>query len=103
MNNDELLIKMKEIFDKKVDEVKLHMGVIAENLESKIQIVAEGQDALNKKVEVLDKKVEILDKKVEVLEKRTENLGRDMSIVKQYVIGVDAKINEHEIILKQVK
>ena len=114
MDNDELLLKIKDMFDTKVDEVKRHMGVITENLESKIQIVAEGHDILNRKIDSLDKMVNTLDKKVDAIDKkvddtkhelsvRSDNLDKNMEIVRDYVIGVDAKLNEHEIILKRVK
>lgn len=47
MGNDQMFVKIKDMFDAKVDEVKGHMQVIAENLENKIQIVAEGHEILN--------------------------------------------------------
>jgi len=89
MDNDELLLKIKDMFDTKVDEVKRHIEVISEKLESKVQIVAEGHEISNKKFDALDKKV--------------EDIKNDIAVVKDYVIGVDAKLNEHEIILKRVK
>lgn len=117
MNNDELLIVLKDIFEKKVEEVKQYTGMLVEKLEGDIKIVAEGHSILNskldnldKKVDNLDKKVDYLDKKVDNLDKRVEFLEKDikciksyMIVVKDYIIGVDAKLNEHEVILKRVK
>ncbi|HEY5583517.1 MAG TPA: hypothetical protein VIK78_03390 [Ruminiclostridium sp.] len=103
MDNDELLLKIKDMFDTKVDEVKRHMEVIVENLESKVQIVAEGHDILNRKIDTVDKKIDAVDKKVDAVDKKVEDLKRDMVVVKDYIIGVDTKLNEHEIILKRVK
>lgn len=96
MNNDEMLIEIQGMFDKKVDEVKKevkdvknHMGVIAESLRSDIKAVAEGHG--------------IIDKKIDNLSQEINYLKKDMSLVKDYVVGVDRKLNEHEIILKRVK
>lgn len=96
MANDEMLVVIKQMFEqsmgnmenkfgKKVDEVK----VIVENLENKIQIVAEGHDILNRNIDEVKQDV--------------KSLKSDMNIVKDYVIGVDVKLSEHEIILKRVK
>lgn len=85
MDNDVLLLKIKELFDTKIDEVK----VLVENLESKIQIVAEGHDTLNTKIDEV--------------KQDTNDLKVSMNTIKDYVIGVDAKLNEHEIMLKRVK
>lgn len=41
--------------------------------------------------------------KITGVKTHTKRLGDEMSIVKNYVIGVDAKLNEHELILKRVK
>jgi septation ring formation regulator EzrA len=136
MDNDEMLINIKVMFDEKVDEVKRHMGVIAEHLETKIQTVAEGYGLLDRKIDALDEKLsnkidevdrklswkilsvedtmnrrfEAVDKRFEGIEKRFEgiddkigSLQKDMTIVKDYVIRVDTRLNEHEIILKRVK
>lgn len=110
MDNDELLIKIKDMFDSKVEEVKRHTSVLVENLESKVQAVAEGHDILNRKIDKVDRtlgevkqNVKVLKQDVEVLKQDVKGLKTDMDVVKGYVIGVDAKLNEHEVILKRVK
>ena len=96
MKNDDLLVVIKGLFDKKTDEIKHYVdekingqGTLIESLRSDIKAVAEGHDILSRKIDAVDKKV--------------EDIKRDMVVVKDYVIGVDAKLNEHEIILKRVK
>ena len=114
MDNDELLIAIKDMFDEKVEEVKHYTGVLVEKLEDDIKAVAEGHDILNRKFDSLDKKVDVLNTKVDTLDMkiyvldkkvddRTNELKVEMKIVKDYVIGVDAKLNEHEVILKRAK
>jgi hypothetical protein len=93
MDNDDLLIAIKDMFDKKVDEVKHHTELLIENLHDDIKSIAEGHSGLDRKIDHLhDEIVEI-----------NRDLRRDMMIVKDYVIKVDEKLNEHEIILKKVK
>ena len=117
MDNDQLLIAIKDMFDKKVDEVKQHTGVLVEDLRKEVKAIAEGHSILNEKmdrletkvdklevkVDKLEMKVDKLEMKVDKLEMKVDGLETDMSIVKNYVIGVDTKLNEHEIILKRVK
>ena len=104
MNNDEMLImiqgmfeknleKMEKTFNDKVDEVKNHMGIIAESLRSDIKAVAEGHDVLNKRIDELDKK--IID--------NTNEIKSEVRVVAEYVRNVDEKLTEHEVILKRVK
>ena len=89
MDNDELLIAIKDMFENKVDEVKNevdevknHMGVLVEKLHDDIKTIAEGHSIIDKKI---------------------DNLQNDMDIVKNYIISVDTRLNEHEVILKRVK
>ena len=110
MNNDELLIAIKDMFEMKVEEMKRHTGMLVEDLRKDVKAIANGHEVLNstmdrleKKVDTLDTKVERLETKVDVLETKVDILETNMSVVKDYVIGVDAKLNEHEIILKRVK
>ncbi len=117
MNNDELLVKIKDIFDAKIDDSARHTAVLIENLESKVQIVAENYcslyekvdslnekfDSLNEKVDSLNGKVDSLTLRVDKHDARFDKLDKDMETIKGYVIGVDAKLNEHERILKRVK
>ena len=100
MENDEMLIVIKDMFDtsiskiekrfdEKVEEMKRHTGVLVEDLRKDFKLLAEGHGILNDKMDRLETKV--------------DGLETNMSIVKDYVIGVDAKLNEHELILKRVK
>ncbi len=100
MDNDQLLIAIKDIFEKKVEEVKRevadvknHMGVIAEDLKSDVKAVAEGYSIIDRKIDNLQ----------EDMDRKYDNLQKDMDTVKNYIIAVDTKLNEHEIILKRVK
>lgn len=88
MDNDELLVvikdmfekktdEMKDMFDKKTDEIKSYVderingqSTLIESLRSDIKAVAEGYDILNRKMDSLDKKIDSLDKKVDSLDKR---------------------------------
>jgi len=110
MDNDELLIAIKDMFENKVEEVKQHTGVLVEKLESDVKAIAEGHSILNNKIdemkeEILGMKTEISGMKTEISGMKTEisGLKAETTIVKNYVIGVDTKLNEHEIILKRVK
>ncbi len=124
VDNDELLIAIKDMFDKKVEEVKnevqdvkRHTGVLVEDLRKDVKAIAEGHSILNEKmdrletkvdgletkVDRLETKVDGLETKVDRLEIKVDGLETNMSIVKDYAIGVDTKLNEHEVILKRVK
>jgi len=114
MDNNELLGAISEMFDKKVstisdmfekkvEEVKDHTGVLIAKLESDIKAIAEGHSVLDTKLDRLETKVDKLETKVDKLDMKVDKLENEMSIVKNYVIGVDTKLNEHEIILKRVK
>ena len=96
MDNDELLIAIKDMFEKKVDEVK----VLVENLENKIQIVAKDHGNLDRK---FDEVIEDLSKKIDSVDMKVDDIKNDISVVKKYIIGVDEKLNEHEVTLKRVK
>ncbi|MCR4436750.1 MAG: hypothetical protein QHH06_14085 [Clostridiales bacterium] len=121
MNNDELLVvikdmfessmeKMEKRFDEKLEGIKIHTGTLVEKLEKDIKAVAEGQEALTRRadsienrLERIEQKVDHLDMRVDILEKKTDSIEKNMKVVTDYVIGVDAKLNEHDIILKRVK
>lgn len=107
MDNDELLVMIKGLFDKKTDEIKQYVdekingqGALIESLRSDIKSVAEGHDILSRKI---DNVQEDLSMKIDEVKQDVKGLKADMAVVKEYVIGVDAKLNEHEIILKRVK
>ena len=117
VDNDGLLIAIKDMFDKKVEEVKnevqdvkRHTGVLVEDLRKDVKAIAEGHSILNEKMDRLETKVDRLETKVDGLETKVDKLDTkvdgletNMSVVKDYVIGVDTKLNEHEVILKRVK
>lgn len=110
MDNDNLLIAIKDMFEKKTDEIKQYVdekvtgqGVLIEALRSDVKAVAEGHSVLNDKIDNLSNKVDGLDRRLETVEKDIKSLKSDMAVVKDYVIGVDEKLNEHEVILKRVK
>jgi hypothetical protein len=111
VDNDELLVMIKDLFETKIEEVKRHMGVLTENLENKVQIVAEGHELINRKIdnnhEILNRKIddshEILIRKIDDVKLDVKGIKSDMTVVKDYIIGVDAKLNEHDIILKRAK
>jgi len=96
MDNDELLIAIKDMFEKKIEEVKQHTGILVEKLESDVKAIAEGHSILNNKIDEV---------KEEITGMRTEISGMksEMTVVKNYVIGVDAILNEHETILKKAR
>lgn len=107
MNNDELLVAIKDMFENKTDEIKYYVdekvngqSVLIESLRSDIKAVAEGHEILQSKIE--DAKAE-LSQSINKIERRIDNVDKNLSIVKDYVICVDSKLNEHEIILKRVK
>lgn len=100
MDNEELLFALKDMFEKKSDELKSFVdekinsqSVLIESLRSDIKAVAEGHNNLHRKIEILDKTVEDV----------TNEIKSEIKIVGNYVIAVDSKLNEHEIILKRVK
>lgn len=98
MNNDELLIALQDMFEKMVEEVKRHAGALVKDLRGDIKAVAEGHSILDRKIDNLQKG---LTETKQELKEEIRELKKDMAIVKDYVIGVDEKLNEHEIILKR--
>lgn len=100
LDNDHLLLAIKDMFDKKVDEVKSevvevksHMGILVEKLQADIKTIAEGHSTLDRKIE---------DTGYEIKEELS-SLKKDMTTIKDYIISVDEKLNEHEVILKRAK
>lgn len=100
MDNDEMMIMIKDMFetsvekiekkfDEKTEEVKNHMGVITEGLRSDLRAVAEGHSLLNNKIDEVKEEI--------------SDIKSEMTVVKNYVIGVDAILNEHETILKKAR
>lgn len=89
MDNDELLIAIKDMFEKKTDDLKAYVdkkidgqSILIESLKKDIKAVADRHNTLNEKIDDITKEIEV---------------------VENYVIGVDAKLNEHDVILKRVK
>jgi peptidoglycan hydrolase CwlO-like protein len=110
MDNDELFISLKNIFEKQTDEIKQYVdekitgqGVIIEGLRSDIKAVAEGHSILNNKIDKMQVDLNETKQDVKSLQLDVKSLKTDMKVVKDYVIGVDERLNEHEIILKRVK
>ena len=127
MDNDELLLMIKGLFNEKTKEltqlfdektkefkdevngVKNYMNVIAEHLRKDIRAVAEGHSILDRKLnvvidEVTGMKSELGEVKAEVAGMKSEIKGMtsELSIVKEFVIRVDSKLNEHDKILKVI-
>lgn len=100
MDNDELLIAMKDMFEKKVDEVKQHTELLVEKLQGDIRVIAEGHSVLDRKIDKLQG--DLTETKQE-LKVEINAIKKDMAIVKDYVIGVDARLNDHEVALKRAK
>ena len=107
MDNDELLIAIKDMFETKleevkseVQEVKRHTGMLVEDLRKDVKAIAEGHGILDNKIDNLQK--EMTDTKRE-LKADINGLRKEIAVVKDCVIGVDTKLNEHEVILERVK
>lgn len=118
MDNDEMLVLIKGMFEKsmdsmerkfneKIEEVKRHTGTIVEGLQSDMKAVAEGHSVVDRKIDGLKEDLvetkQDLKEEINDIKKDITGLKKDMAIVKDYVIGVDAKLNEHEIIFERVK
>ena len=67
MNNEELLTTLQDMFEKKVEEVKLYTGVRLEAMQRDIKAIAEGHGLLNDKMDRLETKVDSLETKVDRL------------------------------------
>ena len=72
MDNDEMLIAIRGIFDKKTDEIKQYVdtkinvqNVLIESLRSYMKAVAEGHGILNDKLDRVEVKVDNIDKKLD--------------------------------------
>jgi CO/xanthine dehydrogenase FAD-binding subunit len=100
MNNDELLIAIKDMFEKKVDEVKQHTELLTEKLQCDIKAIAGGHSILDRKVDNLQSELAGTKQELKV---DINGLKKDMTIVKDYIIGVDARLNDHEVALKRAK
>lgn len=122
---------IRKEFKSQISDVKNHMGVLVEKLEGDIKLLAEGYGVLNDKFDTLNNKVDTMENKVDrmqlkvdhmqlkvdcmqlkvdsmdkrlgAVEVQVKGLRNDMTVVKDFVIGVDAKLNEHEVIIKRVK
>lgn len=122
MDNDEMLVLIKDMFERttgdirneiksEIAEVKRHTGTLVEDLRGDVKAIAEGHSILDRKIDGLqnglDRKIDNLQENLietkQELKEEINGLKKDIAIVKDYVIGVDAKLNEHEIILKRVK
>ena len=82
----------KKINKKQLPSPERHFGVVLEDIDSKLDLLVEGYqglnnkveeldvkvDRLNSKVEELDIKVDAVDRKVDVLDRKVENLRTEM-------------------------
>lgn len=116
MDNDKLLLTIKGLFDEKTKEfkdevngVKNHMDVIAEDLRKDIRAVAEGHSILDRKIETVQTdvngiKTEIVGMKSDItgIKMEIEGIKTELGTVKEYVIRVDAKLNEHDKLFKVI-
>lgn len=122
MDNDELLVVIKDMFEsttekleKRLDQKINNLGVAVEALRSDVKAVAEGHSLLDAKIDRVEKnltgKFDRVDAKVDQLDKKLtgkidsvkDELKAEIKIVQTYVIGVDEKLNEHDVMLKRAK
>ncbi|NLB41184.1 MAG: hypothetical protein GX815_02815 [Clostridiales bacterium] len=92
MDNEELLVAIQDM----IEDVKRHTGVLVEDLRHEVKAIAEGHS-------ILDRKIDNMQQDLTGVKKEVSGLKKDMTIVKNYVIAVDDKLNKHEIILKRIK
>ena len=93
MDNEEMLAVIKSIFEKKTEEIKMYVdermngqSLLIESLRSDIKAVAEGHEVLNRKID-----------------DKADEVKAGIKTVADYVAAVDAKLKEHEVILKRAK
>ncbi|NLC44299.1 MAG: hypothetical protein GX783_08450 [Clostridiales bacterium] len=110
MNNEELLYTLQGMFEKNVEEVKRHTGVLVEDLRREVKLVAEGHSILDNKIdkfqaEITGVKRDITGIKQDMSEVKRDIRGikQDLNTVKDYVIAVDDKLNNHDKIIKRIK
>jgi outer membrane murein-binding lipoprotein Lpp len=103
MDNDQLLLTLKDLFDQKMDEYKRHVGVLQEDMDKKFKMLAEGQNVLHEKIDALGSRMDTLETKVDAMEIRLSAVEDTLHVVHNYVVRVDEKLNEHDRILKRVK
>jgi len=102
--------EIKCMYDKKTDEVKHHVddkikgqSILIEKFQSTIETIAEGHSNLNSKIDRVENKVDSIEKRFDSVEKDIRGLKSEVAVAKDYVIAVDTKLNEHEIVLRKVK
>lgn len=110
MNNEELLYTLQGMFEKNVEEVKRHTGVLVEDLRREVKLVAEGHSILDNKIDKLQAEItgvkrDITGIKQDMSEVKRDIRGikQDLNTVKDYVIAVDDKLNNHDKIIKRIK
>lgn len=91
------------------DEVR-HMNVLLEDIRHKVQLVFEGHQVLNHKIETLEHKVAVLEHKIAVLEHKIDKLSQDVLDIKGILSRViditddhDKWLKDHEIRLKAIE
>lgn len=111
MDNEEMLLVIKDIFDKTVNDIKLEikseicevknqMGVLIEKLEGNVQAIAEGHGITEVKIGNVQNSISQVKHE---LSDGINTLKKDINVIKDYIIKVDSALNEHEVILKRVK
>lgn len=76
-----------------VEEVKRHTGALVEDLRGDVKAVAEGHGVLDRKIDNLHDELAETKQDIHGIKQELQCLKKDMSIVKNYVIGVDEKLN----------
>jgi chromosome segregation ATPase len=118
MDNDELLVVIKDMFEsaankleKKFDEKIDNLDQKVNNLDQKINNIGIAVEALRSDVKAIAEGHSLLDARINRLEGNLnvkidsvkDNLKAEIKIVQNYVVGVDEKLNEHDVILKRAK
>lgn len=97
------MIKKKN--DKKeTSSLKRQFGVVLEDINSKIDLVVEGHQGLNQKIDVLDEKVDVLDKKVEGLDRKIDKVDEKLEDFRKEVnYKFDVVFDELHLIRNELK
>ena len=92
-----LVSSLQQEIGAKTDEVKRHVGVLYEDFSQKIDLVVEGHQALDQKIDKLDSKMErefletraVIQLSYRQLQQRVETLEQRMQMVEK-VLGISA-------------
>jgi len=75
----------KKINKKQLSPSERHFGVVLEDIDSKLDLLVEGHQGLNNKIEELDVKVDRLNSKVEELDIKVDAVDRKVDVVDRKV------------------